>query len=136
MLSTHILAHAQELCDRVIIINSGRIVAEDTPERLSAQIAGGGRITLLVDGDGDGLPAALSALPGITQVRALAENRFEIETAPGTDGRAKIAETVVKGGWPLLEIHRDRATLEQIFIELTKEDQEEAEDTAAEKDGK
>src|SRR5512136_1251348 len=44
MLSTHILAHAQELCDRVIIINAGQIVAEDTPESLSSQIAGGGKV--------------------------------------------------------------------------------------------
>lgn len=133
MLSTHILAHAQELCDRVIIINSGRIVAEDTPERLSAQIAGGGRIQVQVDGDGAGLPEALRALPGITHVRVLSENRFEVETAPGTDGRAKIAQAVVAGGWPLLELHRDKATLEQIFIELTKEDQAEAESSTAKK---
>ncbi len=127
MLSTHILAHAQELCDRVIIIAAGRIVAEDTPERLSAQIAGGGRIHLQVDGDSHGLAEALGQMPGIVAVQpAGKDGRFDIETAPGVDGRAKIAQAVVNGGWSLLELHRDKATLEQIFIELTKNDNGEA----------
>jgi ABC-2 type transport system ATP-binding protein len=122
MLSTHILAHAQELCDRVIIINGGQIVAEDTPERLSAQIAGGGRVHLVVDGDGDGLLAELRALPGLTSVRAVADGRFELETAPGPDVRPEVASTVVNGGWKLLELHRERLSLEEIFIQLTREE--------------
>jgi ABC-2 type transport system ATP-binding protein len=134
MLSTHILAHAQELCDRIIIIANGRIVAEDTPERLSAQIAGGGRIHLEVDGDGAGLPEALRALPGIVAVRGQ-DGRYEIETSPGADGRAKIAAAVVGGGWPLLELRRDKASLEEIFIELTRNEQAEAEQAPAESDG-
>jgi ABC-2 type transport system ATP-binding protein len=120
MLSTHILAHAQELADRVIIIAGGSIVAEDTPERLSTQIAGGGRVHLQVAGDGDGLVESLRALPGLVNVRRSGEGLFEIETSPGTDGRAKIAQTVVNGGWELLELHRDKASLEEIFLELTK----------------
>jgi len=120
MLSTHILAHAQELCNRVIIIAGGKIVAEDTPERLSTQIAGGGRIHLQVEGDVDGLAETLRKLPGIVQVRANSDGRFDVETAPGTDGRAKIAQAVVNGGWSLLELSRDKASLEEIFLELTR----------------
>lgn len=120
MLSTHILAHAQELCNRVIIIAGGQIVAEDTPERLSTQIAGGGRIHLQVEGDGAGLPEVLQAVPGVVHVRRIADGLFEVETAPGADGRAKVAQAVVGGGWPLLELRRDKATLEEIFLELTK----------------
>lgn len=127
MLSTHILAHAQELCDRVIIINGGQIVAEDTPDRLSAQIAGGRRLQLEVDGDGDGLLAELRALPGLSSVRAVADGRFEIETAPGPDVRPLIASTVVGGGWKLLELRRERLSLEEIFIQLTREEAEAAE---------
>jgi ABC-2 type transport system ATP-binding protein len=127
MLSTHILAHAQELCDRVIIINGGQIVAEDTPDRLSAQIAGGGRVHLVVDGDGDGLLAELRALPGLTSVRAVADGRFELETAPGPDVRPEIAARVVNGGWKLLELRRERLSLEEIFIQLTREEAEASE---------
>lgn len=129
MLSTHILTHAQELCDRVIIIAGGRIVAEDTPERLSAQIAGSGRLHLQVEGDGAGLPEALRQVAGVTEVRGT-DGHYEIETAPGADNRARIAQTVVAGGWPLLELHRDKATLEQIFIELTKSEQAQAAEAA------
>lgn len=131
LLSTHILAHAQELCNRVIILAGGRIVAEDTPERLSTQIAGGGRVHLRVEGDGAGLPETLGGLAGVVAVHQVSDGQFEIETAPGTDGRAKIAQAVVTGGWPLLELHRDKASLEEIFLELTKNDKP-AETPAAE----
>ena len=122
MLSTHILAHAQELCNRVIIINDGQIVAEDTPERLSMQIAGGGRIRLKVDGDGVGLLDVLGGLPGVAKVGPVTDGEFEIETAPGQDIRPAIARAVVNGNWNLLEISRDRVSLEEIFIQLTKDE--------------
>jgi len=126
MLSTHILAHAQELCNRVIIINAGEIVAEDSPDRLSAQLAGGGRVMLTVDGDGTGLLAELKAMPGLTEVAAVHDGQFEIVTAPGPDPRPEIAARVVQGGWKLLELRRERLSLEEIFIELTREAGEES----------
>jgi ABC-2 type transport system ATP-binding protein len=122
MLSTHILAHAQELCDRVIIISAGQIVAEDTPERLSAQLAGGGRVHLVVAGDGAGLQDELRSLEGVQAVRPVADGHLEIETAPGSDVRPLLAEAVVKGGWRLLELRRERLSLEEIFIQLTRDE--------------
>jgi ABC-2 type transport system ATP-binding protein len=124
LLSTHILAHAQELCDRVIIINGGQIVAEDTPDRLSAQIAGGGRVHVIVEGDGAGLLDELRALPGLSTVQAVTDGHYEIETSPGIDPRPGIAAAVVGGGWKLLELRRDRVSLEEIFIQLTREEAE------------
>jgi ABC-2 type transport system ATP-binding protein len=124
LLSTHILAHAQELCDRVIIINAGQIVAEDTPERLAAQMAGGGRISVIVDGDGDGLQQELQALPGVVSVAAITDGHYEVTTEPGPDSRPAIAEAVVRGGWKLLELRRERMSLEEIFIQLTREEVE------------
>src|SRR5690606_5208516 len=109
-------------CDRIIIISAGQIVAEDTPDRLAAQIAGGGRVHLVVEGDGTGLLEELRALPGLLSVEAVEDGHFEIETGPGTDVRPLIASTVVKGGWSLLELRRDRMSLEEIFIQLTKEE--------------
>ena len=124
LLSTHILAHAQELCDHVIIINAGQIVAEDTPERLASQIAGGGRVHLVVDGDGAGLVDELRNVPGLAQVRTVTDGHYEIDTPPGPDARPLIAEAVVRGGWKLLELRRERMSLEEIFIQLTKEEVE------------
>jgi ABC-2 type transport system ATP-binding protein len=122
MLSTHILSHAQELCDRVIIINNGQIVAEDTPEGLSKQIAGGGKIHVQVEGDGAGLAEALRTVPGLMAVRAIADGQFEAEALPGKDYRPVIAQAVVGGGWNLLELRGEKLSLEQIFIELTREE--------------
>lgn len=122
LLSTHILAHAQELCDRVIIIHGGQIVAEDTPDRLSAQIAGGGRVHLVVEGDGAGLLEELRQVPGLSTVQAVRDGHFEIETAPGPDPRPAIAGAVVGGGWKLLELRRERLSLEEIFIQLTRDE--------------
>jgi ABC-2 type transport system ATP-binding protein len=124
MLSTHILSHAQELCTRVIIINDGQIVAEDTPDRLSASLAGGGRVHLMVEGDGAGLLEELRQLPGLTEVSAVNDGHFEIVTAPGPDVRPVIAGKVVSGGWKLLELRRERLSLEEIFIQLTRESAE------------
>ncbi len=124
LLSTHILAHAHELCNRVIIMNNGQVVAEDTPDRLSSQIAGGGRVHLVVDGDGDGLTGELQNLPGVLSVQSVEDGRLEIETGPGEDMRPQIAEVVVKGGWRLLELRRERLSLEEIFIQLTREEVE------------
>jgi ABC-2 type transport system ATP-binding protein len=124
LLSTHILAHAHELCNRVIIMNNGQVVAEDTPDRLSSQIAGGGRVHLVVDGDGDGLTGELQNLPGVLSVQSVEDGRLEIETGPGEDLRPHIAEVVVKGGWRLLELRRERLSLEEIFIQLTREEVE------------
>jgi ABC-2 type transport system ATP-binding protein len=122
MLSTHILAHAQELCNRVIIINNGQIVAEDTPEGLSAQIAGGGKIYLQVEGDGAGLAEATEAVPGLVKLRTVADGKFEADVAPGQDVRPALAQAVVNGGWRLLELRREKMSLEEIFIELTKDE--------------
>ncbi len=122
MLSTHILAHAQELCDRVIIINNGQIVAEDSPEGLSAQIAGGGKVFVQVEGDGSGLLEVLRTVPGVLGAVSLVDGQFEAEVAPGKDLRPALAQAVVGGGWQLLELRREKLSLEQIFIELTREE--------------
>ena len=124
LLSTHILAHAHELCNRVIIINNGQIVAEDTPDRLSSQIAGGSRVHLAVEGDGAGLVEELTALEGVVAVRVEQDGVLDIETGPGLDLRPQLAEAVVKGGWRLLELRRERLSLEEIFIQLTREERE------------
>ncbi len=131
MLSTHNLADAQELCDRVIIINQGRIVAEDTPERLAQQIAGGGRVTVQVAGDGTGLKETLAQVPGLTSVNVLAEGLAEVETEPGSDPRPALARHLIQHGFDLLEMRRAQASLADVFIELTKNQPTEAEDKEA-----
>src|SRR5574339_94283 len=68
--STHILSEAQQICDRVLIINKGKIVAEDTPENLQSRLVGSQRVVLRVRGEADDLPAKISKIKGVNDVEA------------------------------------------------------------------
>lgn len=124
LLSTHILSEAQQLCDRVLIINKGHIVAEDTPERLQAGLAGVQRVIVRVRGDGDGLDSALKAVTGIMRVTPSPEGEVEVESPPGEDIRPFVARAVIKAGFDLLELKAVGLSLEDIFMQLTREEPE------------
>jgi ABC-2 type transport system ATP-binding protein len=121
ILSTHILPEASQVCNRVLIINEGQIVAEDTPERLTARLKGGERIYVQVGGSPDGLPEALSGIEGVTGVEPKGNGGYEVICALGADRRAAIAQTIVSRGWPLLELRPVGMSLEEIFLKLTTE---------------
>ncbi len=127
LLSTHILSEAQALCNRVLIINKGKIVAEDTPDKLRARLSGGDRVSLRVDGDGAGLKEALAKVRGVTSVRAVKDGEFEIETAPGGNTRPEMAKAVVKGGWGLIEMKTMGMSLEDIYLQLIQDESAEEE---------
>ena len=124
LLSTHILSEAQQICDRVLIINKGKIVAEDTPERLQAGLTGLQRIAMRVSGDGDGLEKLIQQVAGVGQVIVTQEGALEIDCPPGKDLRPAIARKVVEGGYDLLELRNIDLSLEDIFLELTREEPE------------
>lgn len=121
LLSTHILSEAQQLCDRVLIINKGRIVVEDTPERLSARVLGAQRVVLKVRGDDDGLEKVISGVAGVTRA-VYSTNGCEFETQPGLDLRPEVARTVIEAGYDLLELRPLGASLEEVFMELTRDE--------------
>jgi ABC-2 type transport system ATP-binding protein len=124
LLSTHILSEAQQICDRVLIINKGEIVVEDTPERLQAGLTGVQRVAVRVQGDGDGLEKLISKISGIGNVVTIQEGSVEVEYAPGKDIRPEIARNVIKAGFDLLELKSIDLSLEDIFIQLTREEPE------------
>ncbi len=124
LLSTHILSEAQQLCDRVLIINKGHIVAEDSPERLRARLAGAQRVALRVQGDTDGMDAVLKAVPGVLSVADQMDGTVELEVQPGRDIRADVARAVVTAGIDLLELRPVGLSLEDIFMQLTREEPE------------
>ena len=121
LLSTHILSEAQQLCDRVLIINKGHIVVEDSPENLQARLVGGERAILRVRGESDELAAKLKELDGILDVKASPDGALEFQFAPGQDLRPLVAKTVIKAGYDLLELRLAGMSLEEIFLELTKD---------------
>jgi ABC-2 type transport system ATP-binding protein len=122
LLSTHILSEAQQVCNRVLIINKGRIVVEDTPERLQARLSGSQRVALRVGGDGDGLESLVRQVAGVTRVLPIQEGGLEIEMAPGQDARPAVARAVVEADYNLLELRPIGMSLEDIFLELTREE--------------
>jgi ABC-2 type transport system ATP-binding protein len=124
LLSTHILSEAQQLCDRVLIINKGHIVAEDTPERLQAGLAGVQRVSVRVQGDGDGLELAIKDIPGVLVAAPTPDGTVEVECPPGDDIRPVIARKVIQAGYSLLELKAVGLSLEDIFMQLTREEPE------------
>jgi ABC-2 type transport system ATP-binding protein len=122
LLSTHILSEAQQVCNRVLIINKGRIVAEDTPQHLQERITGAQRVVLRVGGDEDGLAALVEKVPGVTRVIPNNDGSLEFETAAGQDARPQVARAVVGAGYDLLEIRPIGVSLEDIFLQLTRDE--------------
>ncbi len=126
ILSTHILPEVSQTCQRVVIINHGKVVAVDSPDNLTARLQGSRSLYLQVDsGGGDPVPA-LREVAGVAGV-SLADERdgisgFRLEIAPGRDVRREVSHTVVTNGWGLLELRAQQMSLEDIFLQLTTED--------------
>jgi ABC-2 type transport system ATP-binding protein len=121
LLSTHILPEAQQICDRVLIINKGSIVAEDTPENLQSRLVGTQRVVLRVRGDSDGLTARIAKIKGVRDVEGKPDSSIEFEFAAGQDVRPQVAKAVIQGGYDLLEMRPIGMSLEEIFLELTRD---------------
>jgi len=124
LLSTHILSEAQQVCNRVLIINKGKIVVEDTPERLQSRLTGSQRVIVQVAGDDSGFEDLVRKIPGVNLVTLLQPGRLEFDTRPGMDVRAEVARSLVNAGFDLLEFHSVALSLEDIFMELTRDEPE------------
>ncbi|HSL30110.1 MAG TPA: ABC transporter ATP-binding protein [Anaerolineales bacterium] len=121
LLSTHILTEAQQMCDRVLIINKGKIVTEDTPENLQSRLVGAQRVILRVRGDSDGLSNRVSRVKAVRAVETKPDGSVEFEFVAGEDARPQVAKAVVQAGYELLEMRPVGLSLEEIFLELTRD---------------
>jgi ABC-2 type transport system ATP-binding protein len=128
VLSTHILPEVEQTCNRVIIIDRGKIVAVDTPQNLRYQLQGADRISIEVEGPAPEIIARLKSVSGVVEVRKLAEadgrHRFQVESELRRDIRSELARTIVSSGWGLLELQSATMSLEDIFIKLTTAEEE------------
>jgi ABC-2 type transport system ATP-binding protein len=136
ILSTHILPEVSMTCDRVVIINKGKIAAVDTPQNLTSQLKGGQKIRVEVQAPEKELRDALAQVPGATrvqveQVPSGGHVAATIETAQGADIRSQIAAKVVQSGWLLFELRGVSLSLEDIFLELTTDDAAHAQASAS-----
>jgi ABC-2 type transport system ATP-binding protein len=126
ILSTHILPEASQVCERVMIINKGHIVAEDTPQRLMTRLRGATQLFVQVAQPAGETRKKLKGIEGVTNVTEKDPGCYEVEAALEADPRARIAELVVTKGWGLLELRPVSMSLEEIFLSLTTEDVAEA----------
>ena len=126
VLSTHILPEVSQTCERVVIINKGRVVAVDTPDNLTARLQGAVTMYVQIDANGSDATPALARVPGVTRVveadRKAEVVGYEVESERGLDIRRDLARTIVGSNWGLLELRPLRMSLEEIFLSLTTED--------------
>ena len=125
ILSTHILSEATAICQRVIIIHDGRIVAVDTPEHLSAQLRKSDKVRIALRSPGPDAEKFLRAIPGVLSVfREPGSDGqiFTVECELGRDLRAELASQVVRKDWGLLELREISLSLEDVFLKLTQEE--------------
>ncbi|MGI8504275.1 MAG: ABC transporter ATP-binding protein [Hassallia sp.] len=134
ILSTHILPEVSMTCNRVAIINRGKIVATNTPENLMTQLTGGSGYELEIAGEPGLAKQVLQNLPGVSLVESMpsgmqrstpiADNRgyLRVISQPGTEPGQEIVTALVRAGFGLYEMRRVSATLEDVFLQLTTEE--------------
>jgi ABC-2 type transport system ATP-binding protein len=123
ILSTHMLAEATAICQRVIIIHQGRIVAVDTPEQLGAKLRESETLSLTVKQSDPQLLEALHHIPGVIRVsQGTTPQIYVLETRMGQDIREELTKLVVSRNVGLLELKTQPLTLEDVFKVLTKTD--------------
>ena len=120
ILSTHILPEVEMTCDRVIIINGGRIAAVDTPANLTAMSSGNRRYYVAVSGNLDAAADAIGGVPGVVGVKRASDNlALQVDVTGETDMRPAIAASLVERNLGLVELRPITARLEDVFHELT-----------------
>jgi ABC-2 type transport system ATP-binding protein len=123
LLSTHILPEVSQVCERVIIVSQGRVIAEDTPSNLTGQLQKGLRTILLVDGPPEAVQAKLVSLQGVTRVvPSHPGGEILVESAADEGLRPLIAKTIVESGWGLKEMRTSDLSLEDVFVQLVTEE--------------
>ena len=122
VLSSHILPEVSMICDRVLIINEGRIVAEDTPKNLAAGLQGLDRLEVEVGGPAAQVLPVLRDIAGVTDVTHVNEDgrhTYTVHAQPGKDLRDDISRAVISNGWSLRALQMVGMSLEEIFLRLT-----------------
>lgn len=126
ILSSHILPEVQATCERVIVINKGKIIADGTPDNLSKAMSTDHKLTARIDGPEDAVYDLLTKLPRIIRVDRLGQREdgvydFTLEAETGADIRRELFSRLAGRSWPLLGLRGGELSLEDIFLQLTDE---------------
>jgi ABC-2 type transport system ATP-binding protein len=120
LFSTHILSEAEQVCDSVVIINRGQIVAQGSPVELRSTLERGGRVFARLNIPVETVLPELQTLPEVAQAEAGMDGIIITPADPNADPRPAIARAVVNQGWDLVELRPLAVNLEEIFLELTR----------------
>jgi ABC-2 type transport system ATP-binding protein len=122
ILSSHILPEVSMVCNRVLVIHEGQVVAIDHPARLSERLQSSERVELEARGPAAGIIRVLKNIPGVQDVTSSGSSekgKYLITAARGTDLREQIAQKITEKGWGLIQLQSLAMSLEEIFLELT-----------------
>ena len=125
ILSSHILSEVQAVCERIIVIRSGEIVADDTPDNLSKALSDSHAVAARIQGPERDLQKLIQGIPGVRSVTSLGKREqnaveFSIETTGESDIRVPLFTRLAERNWPLLMLRPSELTLEEIFLRLTE----------------
>ena len=124
ILSSHILSEVQAVCDRIVIINNGRIIADDTADNLSNTLTADHKLIARIDGPRDEVTKVISSIPGVVSVLADMQREkgvweYNIEAVEGTDIRRELNKRLSQRNWYIMGLRPSELTLEDIFLRLT-----------------
>jgi ABC-2 type transport system ATP-binding protein len=122
LLSSHILSEVEMICQRVMILDKGRIVASDLTENLVGILKGNPQVVLEVQGSLDAILPVLQRMPGVKRLTGKSQGEWHqitCECEKETDIRADLWRTASVNRWPVRELRAERRNLEEVFVELT-----------------
>jgi ABC-2 type transport system ATP-binding protein len=133
IVSSHILFEVSTVCDRVIVINEGQIIADDAPENLTTKLFPNDKLSVTIKGDPENVSYVLNSVEGIEQVETLSEAEagvfdYIVTGNNDRDIREDMFQALAKADLPLLSSHSIKTSLEDVFLRLTREDKNDMRD--------
>ena len=127
ILSSHILPEVQAICERVVVINKGKIVADDTPDNLARNLSTDHNFIVRIEGPEGEVTKLISTIPGMVKVTCLGAREksacdYTLEAEEGMDIRRELFNRLADRKWPILALKSTELTLEDIFLQLTRDD--------------
>lgn len=124
ILSSHILSEVQAVCDKIVVINQGKIVADDTEENLSKNLINTNKISVKIDGPSSEVEKVIDSISGIKTVELTSKEtdtfcEFSIESEDGVDIRRELFKRIAERSWCIMELKTSDMSLEDIFLKLT-----------------